>query len=63
MTEYKDEIIKKMQLEKDENDSAILLAKNAIKDRVHLNYLDNLNISRWEKENKAIDKQIEGLKG
>jgi len=62
MTEYKEEMIKKMQLEKDENDSAIQLAKNAIKDREHLIYLDKLNIKRWEKENEEIEKNIEMLK-
>jgi len=63
MTEYKDEMIKKMEAEKEENMKAIQHAAVANKDLNHQVYLNNLNIKRWEKENKAIDKQIEGLKG
>jgi len=61
--DYKDEMIAKMVAEKADNLEAIKHAQTAIDDRKHLIYLDKLNISRWEKENKAIDKQIESLKG
>jgi predicted translin family RNA/ssDNA-binding protein len=63
MDNYKQEWIEKLTSEKKPKEEAIKLAKEAIRDREHLNYLDKLNIVRWEKENKAIDKQIESLKG
>jgi hypothetical protein len=62
MTEYKDEIIKKAEEEKAGLQAAIDHAQEAIKDRNHLNYLDNLNIKRWEKAAKDADKTINAMK-
>lgn len=62
MTEYKDEIIKKAEEEKEVLRLASVKANAAILDRNHLNYLDKLNIARWEKAIKEIEKTINSLK-
>lgn len=62
MTEYKDEIIKKAEEEKAGLEQAIKNSQEAITARLHLNYLDKLNISRWTKAGKEIEKTINALK-
>ena len=60
--DYKDEMITKMEAEKEVNLKAIQHAQESIDARNHVSYLDKLNIKRWEKENKEIEKNIEMLK-
>lgn len=62
MTEYKDEIIKKAEEEKAGLQAAIDNSVLAVQDREHLNYLDRVNILRWEKAIKEIEKTINALK-
>lgn len=62
MSEYKDEIIKKAEEEKAGLEAAIKHANEAITARLHLNYLDKLNISRWTKAAKETEKTINALK-
>lgn len=62
MTDYKDEIIKKAEEEKAGYVAAIKLVQEAIKAKEHIIYLDKINVKRWEKAIKDIDKTINSLK-
>lgn len=62
MTDYKDEVIKKAEMEKAGYEFAIKLAEEAIKARLHLNHQDKINILRWTRAAKETDKTINALK-
>lgn len=62
MTYYKDEIIKKAEEEKAGLEQAIKHAQEAVKEREHLNFLDKINVKRWEKAIREIEKTINAMK-